>query len=93
MGKRFFYIWAENTPDNSQGVMPATLRRVDFRSPRQETKEYDGKAIAITNHSDIENLTSNKKRNKKYPGLINKTSKAWIMVGYGICLNADCGDR
>lgn len=78
-GKRFSYIASEANP---QDPFTATLRRVDFRKIT-----YDDRSnfLSATEHtSKIETIED---RN-----INQKVGPAWIMVGYGICLSAKCGD-
>lgn len=92
---RFSYIQEER----SQGVnsMVATERFVDFTSPNDTpgsgggggpfgNEGYDNRDGRFTaDHNNIWSLIgSNRNRTKVAP--------AWIMVGYGICLNARCGN-
>ena len=46
----------------------------------------DGKFISNAGHNSIWDSIGIDGRNEQ------KVAPAWIMVGYGICLNAKCGD-
>ena len=78
-GKRFSYITSETNPDD----LTATLRRVDFRKIN-----YDDRSdfLSEPEHTNIRNKIEQRNINKK-------VGPAWIMVGYGICLSAKCGDN
>ena len=79
-GKRFSYISSEANP---QDPFTATLRRVDFRKINYEDRS---EFLSATEHtSKIETIED---RN-----INQKVGPAWIMVGYGICLSANCGDN
>ena len=92
IGWRFSYIQEER----SQGVnsMVATERFVDFTSPNDTrasgvsgpfgSRGYEDDGQFTTDHNNIWGPMN--PRNKK------KVAPAWIMVGYGICLNASCGN-
>ena len=80
-GKRFAFIVSEKHPSGSDKTT-ATLRRVDFRKIT-----YDDRSdfLGDPEHTNIEALIDPKNENKK-------VGPAWVMVGYGICLSAQCGD-
>ena len=80
-GKRFVFISSEKHPSGSNKTT-ATLRRVDFRKIT-----YDDRSdfLGDPEHTNIESLIDTKNENKK-------VGPAWVMVGYGICLSAQCGD-
>ena len=81
-GKRFSFIQAFGVSGDANTV--ATLRRVDFRAG--EYKDDRDGFIADTKHSHLATGSIiGESRNKK------KVGPAWIMVGYGICLDAHCG--
>ena len=91
IGKRYFYIWAEGTSQNSDGMF-ATLRRVDFRNPKVDGRAGGGRILSGGAHSNIESITTPNPRNTTETGRTSESkSKAWIMVGYGICLDSHCG--
>ena len=90
MGKRFFYIWAEKTPSDAKNVMPATLRRVDFRNLKNKPVNQ-GKVLFDGAHSTVDNIDPGKATKMEAGQTRYKHRKAWIMVGYGICLDANCG--
>ena len=92
MGKRFFYIWAENTPEDAQGVMPATLRRVDFRNLRTASDD-ESNILSDGAHSTVDNINPGEATKMEAGKAEGEKRKAWIMVGYGICLDANCGDN
>ena len=79
-GKRFAYISSEKNPEDP---FTATLRRVDFRRIN-----YDDRSdfLSEPEHSNIRNKIEQRNMNQK-------VGPAWIMVGYGICLSAKCGDN
>ena len=93
MGKRFFYIWAEKTPIDAQNVTPATLRRVDFRNLRNDPVNKSRALSGSVAHSNIESITDRGRDDREAGQTRTKHRKAWIMVGYGICLDANCGDN
>ncbi len=82
LGHRFSYIQSDEEPNPGVDVY-ATLRRVDF----QNFDDY-GSGLEFLSDDEHKKISSMdlEKRNKK------KVKKVWIMVGYGICLNAKCGD-
>ena len=82
-GKRFAFISSEKKVDGGHDNIPATLRRVDFRNePYYDRTDF----LSPAEHTQIRSIVdSNRNENKK-------VGPAWIMVGYGICLSADCGD-
>jgi len=96
MGWRFSYIQEEKSFEGSN-KMVATKRFVDFTSPNDTflsgvdgpfgSRGYDNDGQFIhsaVGHNNIwGSIVSNRNRKKVAP--------AWIMVGYGICLNARCG--
>ena len=80
-GVRFSYI-ASETGEKKE----VTLRPVDYGKPKgdywQGVEEHKLKEEG--EHKNIWNAVSDRGLNRK------TVSPAWIMVGYGICLNADC---
>ena len=80
-GRRFSFIASENHPSGSDKTS-ATLRRVDFRKIT-----YDDRSDFLSDpeHTNIGALIDSKNENRK-------VGPAWVMVGYGICLNVACGD-
>lgn len=81
-GKIFAYISSENGRPGGTDVL-ATLRKADFRSTLYQSS---GMAfLSAGEHNKIWQELAPRNQNKK-------ASPAWIMVGYGICLSAKCGD-
>ena len=82
-GKRFSYIVAKLPTLTTE--TQATLRRVDFRNITYDDRDkfLEGGYA----HTNIDTANKVPDRNKK-----TKVEPAWIMVGYGICLSANCGD-
>ncbi len=78
-GKRFSYIASEANPDDP---LTATLRRVDFRSV-----SYADRSEFLSDPEHTYKIEEIEDRN-----INQKVGPAWIMVGYGICLSAKCGD-
>ena len=88
MGKRYMFIQSEKAPDGSEDRI-ATLRKVDFRDVAYSS--YPDRSLPEGTRTRIDDNTTglrNKMATSKWEG--NK-SRAWIMVGYGICLDAKCG--
>ena len=79
-GKRFSFISSE---ESSTAEFTATLRRVDFRK-----LTYDDRSefLREPEHTNIKDEIPSRNINRK-------VGPAWIMVGYGICLSAKCGDN
>ncbi len=86
LGYRFAYIQSDKDPLPSGSVsgMYATLRRVDFRPTPQYRSNRSG-FLNVGEHNQIFTVIPDRNRRKK-------VGPAWIMVGYGICLSAKCGD-
>ena len=97
-GWRFSYVQSEEDFDPAREPIQttATARFVDFTSPNDrpgsggggghfgnEGYVDDGNFISGTAHNQIWGPMNSRNRKKVAP--------AWIMVGYGICLNARCG--
>ena len=82
-GKRFSYIGSE-AADPVNPSLTATLRRVDFR---QITYTDRSEFLSEREHTSKITLDEMQPRNMN-----QKVGPAWIMVGYGICLSARCGD-
>lgn len=80
-GVRFSYVGSENSRSDLEAK--ATLRRVDFRN-----FTYDDRSefLREPEHTGIRNKIPSRNVNQK-------VGPAWIMVGYGICLSAKCGDN
>jgi Tfp pilus assembly protein PilV len=79
-GARFHAINSENL-GNQQGQF-ASVRNIQFGVTPQQTSGN------VTDHNT--NIYTIGSRNRK--GGV-ETSPAWVMVGYGICINAQCGDQ
>lgn len=79
-GKRFSYIASEANPHDP---LTATLRRVDFRQINYADRS---EFLSGSEHTDIRNKIEQR-------NVSQKVGPAWIMVGYGICLSAKCGDN
>ena len=90
-GKRFHFIVSEDVPASTVTYPPATKRFPTFGQ-------------AFLNCGDIaedQKMSKYDHNNKPdwWRGIDNRRNKekaacpAWVMVGYGICLDADCGDR
>ena len=86
-GKRFSYINKENV-SSGDSTEYATRRRVSFGDNLQ-TDIVNNRTNLLTpsDHNRVYNQVSSGGRNKK------RVHKAWIMVGYGICLCANCDSR
>ena len=82
-GRRFSFIASEKHPSGSDKTS-ATLRRVDFRKG-QYTSGDRSDFLTDPDHTNIGALIEVKNENKK-------VGPAWVMVGYGICLNEACGE-
>ena len=80
-GKRFSYITSEKDPGGRSDPM-ATQRRVDFRNPAYHDRSD---FLSDSDHTQIHSLIPGRNTRKK-------VGPAWIMVGYGICLNSRCGN-
>ena len=93
-GWRFSFVQAETVLDidNYEGTA-ATARFVDFTSPNDRpgsggtggpfgNEGYADDPNFITDHNQIWGPMDSRN--------IKKVAPAWIMVGYGICLNARC---
>lgn len=80
-GKRFSFIMSELSGTNNSAT--ATLRRVDFRKQEKDSNSPD--FLKGSQHTQVHKIIPIS-RNRK------KVGPAWIMVGYGICLDAVCGD-
>ena len=78
---RFAYITSENALQDAG--TKATLRFVDFKNPGATCKDQGSKCLQGSKHNEIYNEVLPQRTDKL-------VSPAWIMVGYGICLNADC---
>ena len=78
-GYRFSYISSENPSGDD---VLATLRKVDFRNITYHDRSD---FLRDSEHSNIKAEITPRNTNKK-------VGPAWIMVGYGICLSAKCGD-
>ncbi len=76
---RFAFITSEDAQDEKAR---ATLRFVDFKNPAADCKGQSG-CLRDSDHTGIHGLIKSKNTREL-------VSPAWIMVGYGICLNADC---
>ncbi len=76
-GMRFSYI-ASETGEREE----VTVRPVDYGKPKGNWRGVKEKNLK--NHKDIWNAIPDRGKNEK------TVNPAWIMVGYGICLNADC---
>ena len=86
-GKRFSYVSSEEV--SNARVPMATLRNPDFRN-----LNYTGDSHIIRGSSDHTDLARDSRRNsfEQRGKMIKKVGPAWIMVGYGICLDAGCGN-
>ena len=86
-GRRFFFVQDEDF-DNSRKNSTATLRFVNFIA-KDET--YDGQPNFLRTALDHRDIMNQRVQDL---GQENRTkvAKAWIMVAYGICLTATCGD-
>ena len=82
--KRFAVIVSENSRDQD---ITATLRKVDFQNER--TPKEDPKKLTQPEHQNI--FAGFKEEGGK--ATKKALPKAWIMVGYGICLTEKCGDQ
>ncbi|MYE07281.1 MAG: hypothetical protein F4X95_00780 [Oligoflexia bacterium] len=82
-GRRFSFIGSEDHPSGADKTT-ATLRRVDFRKG-QYTSGDRSHFLADPEHTNIVGLIEPKNENKK-------VGPAWVMVGYGICLDEKCGE-
>ena len=80
-GERFSYITSEKDPGGGLDPM-ATQRRGDFRNPAYHDRSG---FLSDSDHSRIHDLIPERNTQKK-------VGPAWIMIGYGICLNAKCGN-
>ena len=80
-GERFSYITSEKDPGGDLDPV-ATQRRADFRNPAYDDR--DG-FLSDSDHTRIHDLIPG--RNTR-----QKVGPAWIMIGYGICLNSRCGN-
>jgi len=85
VGMRYLFI---QSPGDRSYETRATLRRVDFRQPPESIKEAsDGeKFISDSQHTKIKTTVGATRNNEA------KVDPAWIMVGYGICLESSCGE-
>ena len=81
-GKRFSYIASEKATASRN--LTATLRRADFR---KLTYADRSQFLGEPEHSKIKDKIPDDRNESK------KVGPAWIMVGYGICLSAKCGDN
>ena len=81
--QRFSYIRAEKAPAGTSANF-ATSRFVDFMNPNSEREDPYGQRI--TEHMQLwkEPGLKPSQRNQKW------VDPAWIMVGYGICLDSIC---
>lgn len=78
-GSRFHTINDENYPRSGQfaTTRPIAIGRQLAQSPATE----------LDHNTNIYNISG---RNRKGEGV--EASPAWVMVGYGLCLNVGCGD-
>ncbi len=79
-GNRFHAVNNETNPLN-KNFTTATVRKISFG-----VTEATSKSSVVDHNSNIYQIAG---RNRK--GQV-EASPAWVMVGYGICLNAQCGD-
>ena len=78
---RFAFITSEDFQGGKSTL--ATLRFVDFKNPSANCKNQGSRCLQGSKHTSI--------YDEVLPGRTDKlVSPAWIMVGYGICLDADC---
>ena len=80
-GNRFSYINAKKVSGTPNPM--ATQRRVDFRNPAYDDR--DG-FLSDSDHTRIHDLLPAGRNTRR------KVGPAWIMIGYGICLNSRCGN-
>ena len=101
-GWRFSFIQSTTPVGDNEPKMTATARFVDFTNIKDDggqvkfekgagTTQYDdphGDERFLTNdeHNKIQDFIPDDKNQRR-------VAPAWIMVGYGICLNAKCGDN
>ncbi len=82
MGNRFHTIEDESYTGSSDGEIHATTREIKFGS----TFGIKAEANQLDHNENIYNL----QRRNREGGV--EVSPAWIMVGYGICIDSRCGD-
>ncbi len=90
-GYRFSYISSKYQKDRGTKEEQATLRFVDFRNPNStghNTSEVPKRRELTKDNWEHTRKNLHNNRRFKGPG----ADPAWVMVGYGICLNAQCGD-
>ena len=88
MGKRFTFIVSEKATLADDGMV-ATLRKVDFRDIGTPVEVSP---LSNDDHSNIPSITPDGRNTGRQTGKISEQrNRAWIMVGYGICLDAECG--
>jgi len=85
VGMRYLFIQSRG----GSGETRATLRRVDFRQPPDSIKEASDseKFISDSQHTEIKSTVGADRNDEA------KVDPAWIMVGYGICLESSCGEN
>ena len=92
IGKRFSFIISEKiiNSSNDNPKQWATLRRLAFDDPDYDITNMQDRS-EVANIQGIEALSRPDKNTKKTAKKDSRKSRAWVMVGYGICLSADCG--
>ena len=86
IGKRYIFIQSEKAKNSTIG-MRATLRRADFRDVDYDQEPNNH--LPPPQHSTIGTLQPKNTEEWRKDG---QKSRAWVTVGYGICLSATCGE-
>ena len=81
---RFFFIKSEKPGSPNRA---ATTRFVNFLEPGSANYEDRGNFVDQTGHNELGSGSKLRWRTKA----THRVDPAWIMVGYGICLNMNCG--
>lgn len=84
-GSRFHTINDERVPASVQTGQYATSRPITMFPSFASVPSSDSSNLVTVNNSKIYGLA--------YQNRSVDVSPAWVMVGYGICLNANCGDQ